>query len=272
MWAVSANESAFAPHQESSARWFALQPGWWEEHYDGAANELLEFLHGDGIETEGKRLVDLGCGDGIITLGLARHGRFGSTLGLDLVDVDRDFLDAQATAHGAAPVGEDDHIAFARSEPNSIPLADDTVDVITAWSVFEHVDSPVDLLREVFRVLRPGGLVLIQVWPLWYSEHGSHLWPFFDETWVHLTKSPEEIASHLRQRLDSPELADSLHDLYLSCNGATVDDIQSALRRCDLFVAKAQLTGATIHIPPRLQHLPLSQLAIDGFKILAVKQ
>jgi hypothetical protein len=115
-------------------------------------------------------------------------------------------------------------------------------------------------------------VILIQVWPLWYSEHGSHMWPFFDETWVHLTRSPEEIASHLRERLDSPGLAESMYDLYMSCNGATVDDIQSALRRCDLFVAKAQLTGTTIHIPPGLQHLPLSQLAVDGFKILAVKQ
>jgi SAM-dependent methyltransferase len=76
--------------------------------------------------------------------------------------------------------------------------------------VFEHVDAPVDLLREVFRVLRPGGVILNQVWPLWYSEHGSHMWPFFDETWVHRTRSPEEIAAHLRERLDSRGLAESM--------------------------------------------------------------
>lgn len=269
---MSANERAFAPSEESSGRWFAQQPQWWSEHHDGAANELLDFLRGDGIETVGRTLVDLGCGDGIITLGLARQGRFGTTLGLDLVEVDEAFLDAQAQAHGVDPVGPDDHLTFARSEPNRIPLADDSVDVITAWSVFEHVDTPVDLLREVFRVLRPGGVIVIQVWPLWYSEHGSHLWPFFDGPFVQLTRSDEEVETQLVERLPNRALAASMFELYKSCNGATVDDIQAALRTCDLFVAKAQLTGTTIHVPASLQHLPLSKLAIDGFKILAVKQ
>ncbi|RNM13789.1 class I SAM-dependent methyltransferase [Nocardioides pocheonensis] len=267
----SPNERAFAGNNESAARWFATQPNWWDEHFHGAVKDAFDTLHGSGVSTSGKDLLDVGCGDGIISLGLLRNGDLRSVMGIDIVDVDRDFLDTEAERHGVEPVGPEEALRFVRSEPDTVPAPDESFDLATAWSVFEHVTHPRPLLAEVLRVLRPGGVFFLQVWPLWFSEHGSHLWPFFDETFVHLTKSPEEIRAHLDERLGSGPLASGMFDLYQSCNRLTVDDIQAALRAVGFHLGMVRLSGSAIHVPPQLQDVPVSKLAIEGFSIIAVK-
>jgi len=267
----SPNERAFAGHDGSAARWFATQPGWWESHYQSAVDQAVLELEGSGVPIEGRDLLDIGCGDGIISLGLLRRGGFASVTGMDIVATDTAFLDAEAVRHGVAPVGPDDALRFVTSVPDSAPFPDASFDLAAAWSVFEHVTEPRPLLRDVRRVLRPGGVLFIQVWPLWFSEHGSHLWPFFDETFVHLTKTPDQVMEHLLGRIDDPALAQSMFDLYESCNRHTVDDIQAALLDAGFGIGKVTLTGASVHVPPALQAIPLSRLAIDGCTILAVR-
>jgi ubiquinone/menaquinone biosynthesis C-methylase UbiE len=267
----SANERAFAGHDGSAARWFASQDSWWPEHYESAVDQALAELHGSGIGTEGRDLLDIGCGDGIISLGLLRRSDLGSVTGMDIVPTDTAFLDHEARRHGVDPIGPDDALRFVRSVPDTAPFPDASFDLATAWSVFEHVTEPRPLLRDVLRVLRPGGVLFIQVWPLWFSEHGSHLWPFFDETFVHLTRTPEEILEHLRGRIEDPALARSMFDLYESCNRHTVDDIQAALLDAGFRIGKVTLSGASVHVPPALHGVPLSRLAIDGCTILAVR-
>jgi SAM-dependent methyltransferase len=44
-----------------------------------------------------------------------------------------------------------------------LPFADESFDVVTAFDVIEHCESESDAVREVFRVLRPGGLFLMSV-------------------------------------------------------------------------------------------------------------
>lgn len=267
----SANERAFAGSNESAARWFATQPNWWSEHFESAVRDAYSTLHNSGVSTSGKDLVDIGCGDGIISLGLLRNGDVRSVTGVDIVDVDEEFLNAQAKGNEVDPVAAHEPIRFIRSRPDSVPAEDESFDLATAWSVFEHVTEPQPLLREILRVLRPGGAFFLQVWPLWFSEHGSHLWPFFDETFVHLTKSAEEIRTHLRARLGPGQLASGMFDLYQSCNRLTVDDIQSALRAVGFQIGMVRLTGSAIHVPEDLQDVPVTKLAIEGFTMIAVK-
>jgi ubiquinone/menaquinone biosynthesis C-methylase UbiE len=267
----SPNERAFAGHDGSAARWFASQPGWWDEHYVSAVDQAVRELEGSGVPTSGRDLLDIGCGDGIISLGLLRRGGFGTVTGMDIVATDTVFLDEEARRHGVVPVGDGDALRFVTSAPDTAPFPDESFDLATAWSVFEHVTEPRPLLRDVRRVLRPGGVLFLQVWPLWFSEHGSHLWPFFDETFVHLTKTPDEIREHLHARIEDPALAQSMYDLYESCNKHTVDDIQEALLDAGFGIGKVTLTGASLHVPPALQTVPVSRLAVDGCTIIAVR-
>ena len=53
-----------------------------------------------------------------------------------------------------------------------IPFVDNSFDVVICSELLEHVPNPPDVLNEVYRVLRPGGLLLICV-PLLYQIHGD---------------------------------------------------------------------------------------------------
>ena len=100
----------------------------------------------------GQRVVDIGCGPGAITAGLAQRVAPGPVIGID-----RD------AAYVAAATGQHrlPNLRFEEGDAASLPIADDAVDVAFLHFVLQHVDSPAAVLREVRRVVRPGGLVAV---------------------------------------------------------------------------------------------------------------
>jgi SAM-dependent methyltransferase len=53
-----------------------------------------------------------------------------------------------------------------------LPVAEGSVDVVLCTQVIEHVPEPVRVLQEIFRVLRPGGTLILSV-PAIFPQHGS---------------------------------------------------------------------------------------------------
>ena len=93
----------------------------------------------------GKRVLDLGCRSGALT----RHFLDGNeVVGLD---VDRAAL-AKAEALGIQPVQAN------VEEP--LPFEDGSFDAVVAGELFEHLQFPDTLVREIRRVLRPGGVIV----------------------------------------------------------------------------------------------------------------
>jgi ubiquinone/menaquinone biosynthesis C-methylase UbiE len=261
---------AFSGYDGSAARWYTTQTDWWHEHYVEAVDQVQEFLAGDGFSLEGQTALDIGCGDGIISLGMANRLKPAHLLGIDVEAVDTDFLRTQATERGVE--GDPPNLTFAMSSPRQIPADDDTFDIAVSWSVFEHVEDPRALLREVRRVLKPGGLLMIQLWPFYASEHGSHLWHWFDDAFVQWRLSDEEITAHLAEACPTEALAASMLDLFHSCNRTTIDDLQKDLVAEGFYIGRVEPLTATIHLPPELQNVPLSQVAIAGVKLLAARR
>jgi ubiquinone/menaquinone biosynthesis C-methylase UbiE len=260
---------AFGGSGASAARWLAEQPGWWEGHYLEAVDHIVEFLAGDGLAFDGKRILDVGCGDGIISLGLATRTTARMVTGLDLEPVDVDYLTTRASERGVD--ANRPNLTFGVSSENDLGLPDDSLDVVVAWSVFEHVRDVPGLLCEIRRVLVDDGLLFIQIWPLYFSEHGSHLWPWIDEPFHHLRRDHEDIASQVRRQAESPELAAAALDLYASCNRLTLDDLGAAVHDAGFYLAKVETDRVAVHIPPELQKMPLSLLTTAGVTLLAVK-
>ena len=106
--------------------------------------------------------LDIGCGSGRNMQVLARLAN--SVIGLDRSSAALEL----AASHGQQTVRADGH---------SIPLADSSVDLISALDVLEHLDDDLGALGEFHRVLRPDGFLLASVpaYRFLWSEHDEAL-------------------------------------------------------------------------------------------------
>lgn len=126
-------------------------PATWQQplhlHLDPMWRELTTALG----SLEG-RVLDVGCG----------HKPYRSLCGAmvsEYVGVDREGGDADA-----------DH----RAEAHALPFSDGSFDAVVSFQVLEHVADPGACVREMARVLRPGGRVVLTapgVWPLHEAPH-----------------------------------------------------------------------------------------------------
>jgi SAM-dependent methyltransferase len=101
---------------------------------------------------EGETVLDLGSGGGIdVLLSARRVGAAGKAYGLDMTDEMLALARDNAAKAGAA------NVEFLKGAIESIPLPEDTVDVVISNCVINlSVDKPA-VFAETFRVLRPGG-------------------------------------------------------------------------------------------------------------------
>ena len=159
---------------------------WFSEHYDQAADEILAFLGGDGISLEGKRVADVGCGDGIIDLGLGGQGA-PEGAGRLRPDGRRPGGPPARRAGGrgrgrAAVVPALRALGAGRASP---PTSD-----TSTWSSPGRSSSTSTIRSacsaEVRRVIKPSGVLFLQLWPFYDSEHGGHLWPHYEGPYPHL--------------------------------------------------------------------------------------
>jgi SAM-dependent methyltransferase len=119
------------------------------------------------LDLRDKDVLDLGCGYGGRTVHFKELGAR-SVTGVEI----REDIVRQAVAFGAS---RGVSITALAGFGEQIPLANDSVDVITTYDVFEHVESLPRTLAECFRVLRPGGVLYAVFPPFYHPTGGSHL-------------------------------------------------------------------------------------------------
>jgi SAM-dependent methyltransferase len=122
---------------------------------DAALMDRHTWLAGLIDPAPGERVVDLGCGEGAVLELVLAHLDGGVAVGVDL---DEEALRALTSVSGvvgsrASPVAAD----LARP----LPLADRSIDAVFCHDVLELLPDADALLREVWRVLRPGGRLVL---------------------------------------------------------------------------------------------------------------
>ncbi len=101
----------------------------------------------------GMRLLDCGCGPGSITVDLAQAVAPGETIGIDVRE--------DALAHGRALARERKiaNVTFQAASVYQLPYPDRSFDAAFACAVLQHLAAPLAALKEMRRVLTPGGVI-----------------------------------------------------------------------------------------------------------------
>jgi 2-polyprenyl-6-hydroxyphenyl methylase / 3-demethylubiquinone-9 3-methyltransferase len=99
---------------------------------------------------DGLRMLDVGCGGGILSESMARHGA--EVLGIDVTP--RNIIVAGKHAEGRGLAVSYRHVALE-------DLAEDGFDVVLNMEVIEHVVDPQAFLRECLAKVRPGGFLVL---------------------------------------------------------------------------------------------------------------
>jgi len=103
-----------------------------------------------GMPAAGRSLLDVGCGDGDFATELTRDG-FRAT-GLER---DSSALDVARARHP--------DLTVVRSDALVMPFPDATFDVVTGVQMIDYFPDKETFFAEVYRVLKPGGLMIVQV-------------------------------------------------------------------------------------------------------------
>jgi ubiquinone/menaquinone biosynthesis C-methylase UbiE len=145
----------------------------WRANRLGAITEAIErrlILRLAG-EVRNKSVLDIGCGDGALLFAFRERGA-STCIG---ADVDRRMIGsaaAEATRRNAA-------VRFLLANAERLPFRDDSFDLVTMITVLAFVAQPQAALREIARVLKPGGRLVIGdlgKWSLWAASRRVRGW------------------------------------------------------------------------------------------------
>jgi ubiquinone/menaquinone biosynthesis C-methylase UbiE/DNA-binding transcriptional ArsR family regulator len=136
----------------------------------GAADERRQMVPGRSWAAWGRALAmllppldvaDLGCGDGYLTIEAARFAR-------QVISIDRS-PEVLARGKALAARRKVSNVRWKRGDLERLPIPDDAVDVALLSQALHHAEDPDRALSEAWRILRPGGRVLV----LDLREHGE---------------------------------------------------------------------------------------------------
>ncbi|MCC6917156.1 class I SAM-dependent methyltransferase [Nitrosomonas sp.] len=114
---------------------------------ENSAQYLLEEL------VPGMSLLDVGSGAGTITADFAERIAPGCVTALEVTGLSLDLTRSEIKRHDL------DNVKFAVGDVHALDFPDDSFDIVHAHQVLQHLHDPVQALREMKRVCKPGGIV-----------------------------------------------------------------------------------------------------------------
>jgi SAM-dependent methyltransferase len=187
----------------------------------------------------GDRLLDLGCGFGRHAFAAARRGA--TVVALDYAESElkevRNTFAAMAEAGEVAPSSLGGTV---QGDATGLPFIDGSFDRVIASEVLEHIDDDEAALRELVRVLRPGGTMAVTV-PAWLPERvcwalsDEYHAPFVEGGHVRIYREAE-LRGKLREAGLRPGFAHRAHALHspywwLRCAVGPTNDTNPLVQR-----------------------------------------
>jgi ubiquinone/menaquinone biosynthesis C-methylase UbiE len=182
-----------------------------EAYASAAAQAFLDAIDDTLVEQvlslgpPGRRLLDVGTGPGGIPLKIARR-----CPQLQVVGVDCSENMVRTARQAAHAQGLAERIRFFLTDANQLCFPDACFDFVVSNSVLHHLSNPIALLKEMARVAKPEGVVLLRdlrrpsrlAFPLhvrWYGRYYSGLMYKLFRDSVQASYTGKELAELLRQ-------------------------------------------------------------------------
>lgn len=200
----------------------------------------------------GRRILDFGCGFGELAAGLAGGFDPAVVVGIDIAAMP--LLGIKRFESWMGPGTAPPNLKLEQVEAGDLGSLD-TVDVIVSWSAIEHVTRGTldEILKGLHRKLSSGGLMMIQIAPLYFSPSGAHLWACGYGPWDHLKKSSSEVLADIaacaalnqRQR-------EAVSQMFLELNRLTAPELVDLLDRVGFQLLRQQIDRVDITPPIEL--------------------
>jgi ubiquinone/menaquinone biosynthesis C-methylase UbiE len=178
---------------------------------------LCERLAGDGDQA---RILDIGTGTALIPIELFRRPVSATVWAVDLAA--EMLILGEQNVRDAAMHGR---VLLEQADAKALPYSDGEFDIVMSNSIIHHIPEPVDSLREMIRVLRPGGLLFVRdlLRPKTEAEVESLV-----ET--HAGKENESAKQLFRQSLHAALTVDEVRQLLIDCDWRA-DDVSQTTDR-----------------------------------------
>lgn len=217
------------------------------EYFETSSRTNGEFWRrfGDQPEWSGKRVLDLGCGHGAMSIQIAQAG--GTVVGVDLNEQRVDFAKRNlATCYGELSGS----VSFQAADATQDLPIDEPFDIIVSKDTLEHVEDPTSLLRGLRKLLTANGVVYAGFSPLYYSPFGDHGNTGLRLPWLHavLPKRVVYAASTRHQGRGVSSLAD------IGLNGNTPEQFRHAFSQSGLFVRELHYNRGDKRLLPMLEN------------------
>jgi SAM-dependent methyltransferase len=131
---------------------------WWFVGRRRIALALLDRFMPANLRTEKTRLMDVGCGTGVVLKELESRGE---PVGLDMSPLALDYCQKRGLGR------------LVRGDATAMPLQSGWCTAIIALDVFEHIEHDDKAFLEAYRTLKPGGILVLSV-PAFQSLWGPH--------------------------------------------------------------------------------------------------
>jgi SAM-dependent methyltransferase len=117
----------------------------------------------------GRDVVDVGCGNGRV--GRIICAQAAAYTGVDL---------SESVYAFPKHIGKPASFRLVRASGTDLPLGDAVADISLCWGVLHHMDDPEAAMRELVRITRPGGEILVYVYPKHFDarKNLNGLWKF----------------------------------------------------------------------------------------------
>ncbi len=121
----------------------------------GRARAILGQLH----IKKGEKILDAGCGPGLYALHLAEKGKRDNTTGIEIIGIDIDLEKVSLAKELGRRLGNG--AKFMQGDLCDLPFSDSYFDSLVCSDVIEHILNDKKALREMARVLKPGGRLVL---------------------------------------------------------------------------------------------------------------